>query len=312
MRSGAEDLEQWAFDLIRQGLAVLDGQSDIWHEMAARMVDAKMGGIAHKLRYLETLNTDDWPEKVLEELGRLYLLTQGFQNFEKLPDDLKLQLQLVAGLTIRKKDLLLQEGLLDDWLVLGNWQGVNVDQAAYRKVWMQGKENQRTAMLLEYDYRGAGFEGKYPVGKPIKAALVFYPGAWPFRAAVKQLYPPEYKNTSLLTYAHLEAMQKEYAIALSKNPWLSVFPATIEKVIPLHDEGQVFLVDQQQAKINLETNDMAGWTLLSMSAGSSLIVFGEWRGDRLFPLSAFADGQFADLGTFNSVAAPNRFKRKFY
>ena len=57
---------------------------------------------------------------------------------------------------------------------------------------------------------------------------------------------------------------------------------------------------------------MAGWTLLSMSAGSPLLVFGEWRGDRLFPLSAFADGQFADLGKYNSAAAPNRFKRRQY
>ena len=178
MSSGAEDLEQWIFDLIRQGLAVLDGKPAIWQEMAARMVDAKMGGLAHRLRSMAQLKTDTWPAQVLDELGRLYLLTNGFKHFEKMPEVLKTQLQLVGGLTIRKSDLLLEPGLLDDWLVLGNWEGVNIDQAAYRKVWLQGKESQRMGLLIDYDYRGSGFEGVFKVGLPVKAEVVFYPGSY--------------------------------------------------------------------------------------------------------------------------------------
>jgi len=51
--------------------------------------------------------------------------------------------------------------------------------------------------------------------------------------------------------------------------------------------------------------------LLSMSGGKPIIVFGEWKGHKLFPLCVLADGQFADLGKLNSEKAPNRFKRKF-
>jgi len=310
MSSGAEDLEQWIFDLIRQGLAVLDGKSTLWSDISARMVDAKMGAISHKLRYLEQINTDDWPEKILEEFGRLYLLTQGFKNFEKIPESLQTQLQLVTGLTVRKKDLLEEEGVLDEWLILGNWQGVNVDQAAYRKVWMQGKATQQMALLVEYDYRGAGFEGTFIVGDSVKAELVFYPGVYPLRIAIKHRYPPlENQSTALLTDPDIETMLKTYAEALAQNPWLTVFPCALTEVIPIYHKSQFFLVDKNKHMIDLQTKDPGGWSLLSMSGGKPVVVFGEWNGDSLFPLSVFAEGQFADLGKFNSVEAPKRFRR---
>lgn len=311
MRPGAEDLEQWIFDLIRQGLAVLDGETTLWSDISARMVDAKLGGLAHKLRYLEQMNTDDWPEKVLEEFGRLYLLTQGFKNFEKMPEDLQTQMQLVGGLTVRKKDLIEEDGISDDWLVLGNWQGVNVDQAAYRKIWMQGKAIQEMAMLMEYDYTGAGFEGAFKIGETVKAEVVYYPGAYPLRVAIKHRHPPERSLAQVVTYADVEDMQKEYAAALSQNPWLMAFPCALQNVIPLHHAAQFYLVDKNKCKIELETKDEAAWSLLSMSGGKPVVVFGEWKGDRLFPLSVFAEGQFADLGKPNSVEAPKRFKKQW-
>jgi len=304
MRSGAEDLEQWIFDLIRQGLAVLDGESTLWNDISARMVDAKMGGIAHKLRYLEQVKTDDWPEEILEEFGRLYLLTQGFKNFDKIPESLQTQLQLVGGLTVRKKDLIEEDGVLDEWMVLGNWQGVNVDQAAYRKIWMQGKDTQLMALLVEYDYRGGGFEGVFKVGEPVKAEMVYYPGVDALRVAIKHRYPPENYSKQVVTYENIEAMLVAYAEALSQNPWLSVFPCALEDVIPLYHESKFFLIDKNKNKIDLETKDEAGWSLLSMSGGKPVVVFGEWKGDRLFPLSVFAEGQFVDLGKYNSVQAP--------
>ena len=83
------------------------------------------------------------------------------------------------------------------------------------------------------------------------------------------------------------------------------------EVIPLYHESKFFLVDKKKYKIELETKNQAGWSLLSMSGGKPVVVFGEWKGDRLFPLSVFAEGQFADLGKPNSVEAPKRFKRQW-
>lgn len=311
MSSGAEDLEQWIFDIIRQGLAVLDGESKLWTDISARMVDAKLGGLAHKLRYLEQIKTDDWPEKILEEFGRLYLLTQGFKNFGQMPELLQTQMQLVGGLTVRKKDLIEEDGISDDWLVLGNWQGVNIDQAAYRKVWMQGKATQEMALLMDYDYTGAGFEGAFKVGESVKAEVVYYPAAFPLRVVIKHRYPPEKVSTQIVTYKNVQDMQGVFAEALSQNPWLTVFPCAIAQVIPLHYESKFFLVDNQKYKIELETKDQAAWSLLSMSGGKPVVIFGEWKGDRLFPLSVFAEGQFADLGKPNSVEAPKRFKKQW-
>jgi hypothetical protein len=39
-----------------------------------------------------------------------------------------------------------------------------------------------------------------------------------------------------------------------------------------------------------------GWTMLALSGGHQVDLFGEWNGEHFWPLSAFADGRFVKFG----------------
>ena len=86
MEAGVHDLERWLTDLMEQGLASIEKlPSKQWDDFAAKMVDAKLGGIARKIRLIKQLfQTDNWPEKVMEALAELFLFAQSFQRFDSL------------------------------------------------------------------------------------------------------------------------------------------------------------------------------------------------------------------------------------
>jgi len=49
MEAGLNELERWLSDVLRQGLAVLEGQSkDFWQEISTRLVDSKLSSLAQK------------------------------------------------------------------------------------------------------------------------------------------------------------------------------------------------------------------------------------------------------------------------
>lgn len=53
MAGGLEELERWLTDRLRQGLAQLPGQTAIWEELARRMIDAQLPGLAYRLRQID-------------------------------------------------------------------------------------------------------------------------------------------------------------------------------------------------------------------------------------------------------------------
>ncbi|MBK8706266.1 MAG: SWIM zinc finger family protein [Saprospiraceae bacterium] len=74
MQAGAADLLSWLHQLIGQGLAAAEAHHEEWDRFAARLVDAKLGSIARRLRLIHAaIGTDNWPQTVLHELADLYL-----------------------------------------------------------------------------------------------------------------------------------------------------------------------------------------------------------------------------------------------
>ncbi|HEY9906166.1 MAG TPA: SWIM zinc finger family protein, partial [Thermosynechococcaceae cyanobacterium] len=83
--AGIQELRLWLDDRVRQGLATLPQESyQVWDTIAARMVDAQAPGLARQLRELAGIihTGADWSHRVLERLGRLYLLIEGFERIE--------------------------------------------------------------------------------------------------------------------------------------------------------------------------------------------------------------------------------------
>ena len=298
MKQGMLDLEVWLCDIIRQGMASTEGQSyNFWNDISARMVDTQLGAIGPKIRSMQLLhaNPNNWSEQMLMALAELYLMARGFGQLEQLPAPLREQLLRVAGITDNKSDLLLEKGHTDEWGVLGQFEGINIDNGSFRRTWLKGRTAQKMALILEFDYRNEGFETNWNVGEIYDGALIYYPASFPLRALLKNQQSTGNRFTKLKGYENGEELKQHYAAALSVNPWLSAFPAVIEQVIPAKKLTGFFLIDENKKALPILPREQTGWQLMALSGGYPITVFGEWDGETFLPLSIAAEGRFVQI-----------------
>ena len=123
----------------------------------------------------------------------------------------------------------------------------------------------------------------------MEGALAFYPSAYPLRALVGRFVYSREAFTGLDGYENLDSFLKDYAQALAANPWLRNFPCLLDRVVPLWQEGRGVLVDRRQQYLPLTGSREVIWKLIALGGGHPLLVFGEWDGRQLTPLTAFAD-----------------------
>ncbi len=311
MEQGIQDLDIWLSDVIRMGLAnvVQDGEAfgitktrsrstnELWRTMAMRMVDAKLPGVAKRIREMALLpgKNTDWPEKVLKALSDLHLLSKGFQQREKLPAPLHEELLGILGINTSKSQLLEQHGETDDWMVIGQFEGTNIDNAAVRRTWFKGQKTGRFALVLEYDYQGAGFPTHWALGRVFKGEMIFYPSVFPLRSIEREMHITEDIVEDLQGISSMEDFLKEYSEALRQNPWIMDYPVAFSKVIPQFIGGQLYLTDSNNDAIPTLDIQNNGWKMVALSGGQAIEVFGEWTGKELHPLGCVAEGRFIPL-----------------
>ena len=297
MSAGLAELESWILDLFRQGLATLEGQaSSYFNDLAARMVDAKLGTLARRIRQLPLLMGEaNWNEKILSELGDIYLLLRAFQRLESLPEPLQDDLLSLAGVNFKKEDILSLEAVSDHWLVAGQTEEAEDGNLLARRTWLIGEKTGKVALLLDFSWGGQGFEMSFRLGTMLAAEVVFYPSAHPQRAILKKF---EYSEVAFLLrngYATLAAFADAYAGGLAENPWLGRFPAFLEEVVPIFYQKKYVLVDTDRKQLPLQADDDFGWKLVAIGCGRPIGVFGTWDGEVFVPLSLVVEGQFRGL-----------------
>ncbi len=298
MAEGLSELESWLTDLFRQGLATLEGHSrEYWQNLAARMVDAKLGGIARRIRQFPILmGAEDWHEKLLTELGDIYLIVKGFQNMQQLPEPLQDDLLNLSGVNFKKGDVLEGgEAFQDYWLVAGQTETEEEVNLTARRTWLVGEESGKNVLLLDFAWGGNGYETGYKLGTVLRGEVAFYPSAYPQRALFKQFEyadrPFDLKNG----YTTLSGFAGGYAAALAANPWLAFFPAFLKNVVPVFQSDGFVLVDQQGKQFHLLADEGLGWKTVAISGGHPLSIFGVWDGRVFRPLSVVVNGRFRPL-----------------
>src|SRR5258706_253587 len=88
MPAGLAALDRWLDDRLRTGLSGPSLASyKTWDGLAARLVDAQVGGLANRVRRLAGLvgAHPDWHSQVLSELGVLHLLATSGRRLRDLP-----------------------------------------------------------------------------------------------------------------------------------------------------------------------------------------------------------------------------------
>lgn len=305
IRAGLDDLETWLCDLVRQGLAAAQSQPRaFWETAAARLVDAQAPGLARLVRALPGLASsgEGYQERLLDQVARLYLAIEGYRRIDSLPEPHQADLRALVGISLKQEDLLDCPGVSDTWLVMGSVVEEETGLAVQR-TWLLGQSGGRPALVLSFAASGnAGsapptmLDSSLVPGMALPGELVYYPGAFPLRALVRTRQPVQnLAPSAIIAGDTLVAATAGYAAALSAYPWLERYPLALNAVRPLSENGEWALCDSEGRCIPLTRGFLNGWTLLALSGGSPLGVFGEWNGERLLPLSAWSEGRFLPL-----------------
>ncbi|MFK7931871.1 MAG: SWIM zinc finger domain-containing protein [Saprospiraceae bacterium] len=297
MRIGFIELERWLQDVFRQGLASLDSvDSEYWLDLSARMVDAKLGSVGRRIKSLMYLQQQEqWHEVLLKELAELYLLAQGFKNLDQLPANLQTEILTTAGVNLRKQDVLNNSGVKDYWLVIGQTEGEE-DNLNFRRTWLLSKQKQQFALLLDFTWGNNAFEEEWEVGQLFWGEVVYYPGNYPQRGIFKFFEKSEEPFDNFSGCVDFKDFQQRYAKIIAANPWLTTTPALLEDVIPIYNKnGELVLVDILGKQIKVKMSGRSPWTLLALSGGQPICLFGEWKNQTFIPLSSLAENRLIVL-----------------
>ncbi len=294
--SGLADLELWLRDIVRQGLATLPEQPQkFWRDMAARMVDAQAPGVARMITDLSGIPAagEGWQERLLEKLGRLYLLGESFKRLESLPPDTQADVRTLIGWIQNASELAGAPGLTDQWAVVGKRATIE-ESLRMQRTWLWGERTNRAALLVDFAVSGQPFETNLIPGTSLETEIVFFPSAYPLRAYVRQnaLAAP---LKQLPGYANIDEAIRAYAAALACNPWLEPFPLTLQNVIPMQTASGWVVRDTANHILPLSPRFEKNWPLLALSGGHPVAVFGEWDGEVLLPLGVWAEERFVGL-----------------
>jgi hypothetical protein len=302
IQDGLPELETWLLDTVREGIASIEKDAvRICEDIAVRMSDAKMKGIAIRIREIPLMigSSPNWIDKVTTRLGEIYLFINAFRQYENLPENLQEELKQTAGINIKKEEVRTDEGVLDNWLILGKSEGQDeVNPRIYfRKIWLWAEKNKRPAMILDYNFGSASFPNTYILGTQFKGELAFYPGTFQLRALVKTQGQTGGLVEFFPGYDDFEDFLLAYANAVSENPWLRSFPCVLSNVRPMIENDKLIVADKNAKMVNIESDkeNVMGWKLIALSGGNSMDIFGEWTGESLVPLSACVEGKFVNL-----------------
>ncbi len=291
--AGMNDLARWMHDLVRQGLASAQTQPhSFWEAPAARMVDAQAPGVARLLRELRGMaaSGEGWQDRLLERVGRLHLLIEGFTRLDTLPEGVQADIRTAIGWTHSREDLLAAHSTRGQWQVVGQHTHEE-DTLRVQRTWLWAEQAHQSALILEFAPLHMQIERTLFPGTSFDAELVFYPSAHPLRAIVKERYGIPHTIVSPPTSQSISEATRAYAQALARNPWIEQFPFRLDHVVPVRHGDHWEMRDASGQTLPITTRFEQGWQLLAVSGGYPLTLYGEWDGKLLLPLSAWANGK---------------------
>lgn len=299
MAAGVDELERWLADQIRNGIGSLEAAGrEVWETLAARMVDAQAPGLALRVKELGEIAGagGDWPARLLARMGQLQLLLEASRRLDTLSEEQRADVRYALGVSLAKEEVLARgEKISDHWSVLG----VHVDERERlweRRVWLQGKNSRRMALLLDFAHGSPRFADSWVSGGLQEATLAFYPGAMPLRAIVDPAQPRSISADPAPVFSPLNTALEALADSIAANPWQSPQPLCLSDMTPVFSESRWWLKNAEGQALPLLILSEEAWLLLAACGGEAVQVFGEWQGEGLRPLSAWQGRQIWTTG----------------
>ena len=259
MIEGLAELDRWLEDRLRTGLSdPALARYATWDQLAARLVDARAGALANRVRRLAGLVAagPDWHAEVLAELGQLHLIAQAGRRLGSLPGPLADAVATASGWQVRQADVLAGVPDTDDWFVAGR-SDTREDRIEVRRLWLRGSRSGRWAMLLSFAAYRQSLDDSLTVGTILHADLHRYPGG-SLRALAGHRYadPLPFAQPAAVTLA---AACDEIGAAVAAEPWLERFPATVLASPTVADGPLVIITIRSESS----TASSTSWVIIS-------------------------------------------------
>ncbi len=300
--NGVAELELWLRDLIRHGLATLpDRPKAYWVEMADRMVDAEAPLLAKKLRQMSRipLKNPEWPQQYLQQLGQLFLLTQGFKQWQALPIETQSDLKIAVG-WLPNPLIYSTEMAEDEWLIMGRTRQL-INKQQWQQTWLWGINSNRSAMIIQ-TIRSNKPNGRFhPTGSTLSGTLHFAPSHYPLLADGVDLKITDLSTHHAIGFDSIEHAMQTFIQAQTANPWLTEFPIVLKSMQLLRNNGQLFLIDQTGHRLPLIKPFNYGWHLDAFSDQQPFNLFGIWQNGLFKPLTFLAPRGWLDLHVLRGV-----------
>lgn len=267
MMEGLSELDRWLEDRMRTGLAdPALARYSTWDQLAARLVDARAGSLANRVRRLAGLvgAGPDWHAEVLAELGLLHLIAQAGRRLPGLPGELADAVATASGWQVRHADVLGGVPETDEWFVAGR-SDTREDRIEVRRVWLRGTASGRWAMLLSFAAYQQSLDDSFVVGTVVHADLHRYPGR-SLRALAGRRYADPLPFTAPPAVTIVQACD-EIGRAVAGEPWLERYPAIV-RAAPSILDGRWVLTDAT-GSLPLQGDDRSIGTLLAACAAVS-------------------------------------------
>lgn len=301
---GLAELDRWLEDRLRAGLADPSiARFSTWDELANRLVDARAGALANRVRRLagQVGTSPDWHEHVLAEMGILHLIAQAGQRVPSLPSDLADAVAVTCGWQARKADVEGSAPDTDRWLVAGR-SDTREDLVEVRRVWLRGLDRGNWAMVLSFAAYRQSLDTSLAVGSVIHADVHRYPGSGQ-RSLVGDVQlvdsdPVMVFRSACSIATTVAGACAEIGRTFAAEPWLDRVPVTLT-ASPTVGAGGWVLSDHTGSLMVAPDTSPRGDTLavlLAASAGAPVTLTVEWTAAGLVPLAVFLDDRALDIG----------------
>ena len=300
MAAGLAELDRWLDDRLRTGLAdpVL-AQYATWDELAARLVDAQVGGLANRVRRLAGMvgSHPDWHQHVLAELGALHLLATAGRQLGLLPPSLADSVAATIGWQVRQADVLAGVPHTDHWAVMGR-SDTREDRIEVRRIWLRGLHSGEWAMALSFAAYGQSLDATLTVGSLVHADLFRYPGALGLRVLLGLRHGDSSFDGAAslndLVASSVAGACADVGAAIAAEPWIERYPVCL-RAAPARRQNRWLLTDAT-GSVPLVEGVTGIAALLACSGGQSVAITAEWTPFGLVPLTVHLADRVVDVG----------------
>jgi hypothetical protein len=287
---GLAELDRWLADQVTAGLA--HTTPGAMGDLAARMVDAQVPGVAGRLRDLGRRPIGSrtgaraggaWLEDTLAEYGLLHLLSRAWTRTD-LPDTLRATVRNHIGFTVPKETVLASPPVSDTWAVIG-MRDSDEEQVSTRRVWLYGTTTGRYALVLFFAARGMPLDASLVPGSGVTADLHFYPGGPALRALVGDVSDVHQRVRFGVAGHSVADAIATWRRMLADDPWLGSYPTVIRGSARLVPSPGI--ADGAGDSVRLAGN--ATLPLLALTGGRTATMFGELEPRGFLPTAVLSD-----------------------